>query len=91
MANMTHEAVAKDLTRKAVKLLRAKQPSQEIEVCINSSTHYLRSTGAALELWSAEKLAEIPSTASEPEIFTVFLDYLNHWMSRSYSIEYFSC
>ena len=88
MRRMKHESVAKDLVRQATKLVAKPNKAKEIEVTLNSVSHYIRLNGSMVEFWSAEKCCEFPTTATEAEMYAILLDELNKTMSRKWPIEY---
>lgn len=85
---MKHEAVARDLARRAVKLATRQGKTNEVEVTLNMVSFYIRLNNDTVEFWSAEKECEVPVTATEAEIYQVFLGHLDKTVSRRYPIEY---
>lgn len=88
MRNMKHEAVAKDLARRAVKLATKQGRAKEIGVTLNMVSFYIRLNDDRVEFWSAEKECESPITATESEMYQMFLVLLDKTVSRRYPIAY---
>lgn len=86
--NMKHEAVARDLARRAVKLAAKQGKANEVEVTLNMVSFYIRLNDNKVEFWSAEKECEAPVTATENEMYQTFLAHLDKTVSRRYPIEY---
>ena len=88
MRNMKHEAVARDLAKRAIKFVQSNKRVQEFS--INMVTFYMKLDAKEqyLSFGSAETEGEISASASQGEFEEFFLTILNRMMSREHLIEY---